>query len=76
MRQSSASASTSVPGRRVAVVQQFPNIITTCAHDVEPVPRDSAELDRLLIHPGIDGRVPSECTGQLKESAHLGARNR
>jgi hypothetical protein len=47
---------------RMAIVQQFEHIISALSHDIEPMPRDSAEFIRLPIHPGVDCRISLDTT--------------
>ena len=47
---------------RMAVMQYFSNIVSTFAHDLKPVVRDSPQVTRMILrmilHPSIDGRIP------------------
>ena len=45
---------------RMTVVQDFSHIVSTRAHDGKPMPRESPQLTRMLLHPGIDGRIPPD----------------
>jgi hypothetical protein len=54
----------------MTVMYQFANIISTLAQDVEQAPRDGPQLARMLIHPGLDGWILLDCTGEPKELVH------
>ena len=43
---------------RMAVMQYFPDIVSTPAHGLKPVARDCTQLTRMFRHPAIDGRIP------------------
>lgn len=55
---------------RVAVMQQLPNIISTLAHDVKPMPRDSPQLTPMLTHPDLNRRVMFDRAGEAQKPAH------
>ena len=54
----------------LVVMHHFAHIITTAAHYVEPVPRDSAEFIRLLVQPGSDYRIAPGRPGEPKDLIH------
>jgi len=51
-------------------MQYFSNIVSTLAHDVKPMPRDSPQLTRMLLHPGIDGWIPLDRIREPKNLIH------
>ena len=51
-------------------MNKFSNIVSTLAHDLEPVVRDSPQVIRMFLHPGIDGRIPFNRAGEPKELIH------
>ena len=57
-------------GGRMTVVQQFSTIFSAPPHELEPLPRDRAQFTGLLIHPGLDRRIPLERTGEPQKAVH------
>jgi len=57
--------------RRMAVMQHFPHIVSTPAHDLKPMPRNFTQLARMLHHPCINGWVSLHRTRESKKLAHL-----
>jgi len=56
---------------RVAVVQQFGDVRSATAHDIEPALRDGAQRPRMILHPEINGGVATDRGGkQHQSSAH------
>ena len=55
---------------RVAVMQQFAYIVSTCADGVEPMACDSAQFTGMLVHPRADCGVSLEGTGEPKNLIH------
>jgi hypothetical protein len=55
---------------RVAIMKQFPNIVTTTAEYTEPMPRNSPELTSVLIHPRIYRWISLHRTGKSHQLAH------
>ncbi len=49
-------------GRGVSVMQQFVHIISTIVNYAKPVPCDSTQFIRTLLHPGTDGGILFDCT--------------
>ena len=49
-------------GRGVSVMQQFVHIISTIVNYAKPVPCDSTQFIRTLLHPGTDGGISFDCT--------------
>ena len=43
--------------RWMPVVQQFPDIVTAAAHDLEPLSRDGTKWSWPLLHPAINSWV-------------------
>jgi hypothetical protein len=56
--------------RGLVVVYDFTHITATVAHDIEPVPRNGAEVAGLLLHPRTDGRIAPDRIGQPKDLVH------
>jgi hypothetical protein len=56
--------------RRMAVMQQLPNVRSTGAHDLKPFLRDHPQFARMLMHPDPDCRVPSDRAWESKKLAH------
>ena len=50
--------------RRMAIMQYFPHIIPTLAHDLEPMLRDRAQFTPMRPHPVLDGWIPLNRTGE------------
>ena len=55
---------------RHAVMQKFSDIVSTLAHGLKPVMRNCPQVTRMFRHPGIDGRIPFNRTGEPKELIH------
>src|SRR5262245_36478145 len=56
---------------RMPVMQHLPHIASTLTHDPKPMLRDFAQFTRMLLYPGIDGRVSLNRARESKELAHL-----
>jgi hypothetical protein len=54
----------------MAIVHDFPHIVATLAHDVEPVARNGCQCSRTDAQPGIDGCIAPDSTRQQKQSVH------
>src|SRR5579883_445630 len=52
-------------GRRVPVMQQFADIVSAGAQDVEPAPRNRAQLVVMRAHPRLNLRIAPNRTRKL-----------
>ena len=52
-----AETSIADAGCGMAVVQEFADVVAEVPHEVEPGPRQAAELERRCLEPAVDGRV-------------------
>ncbi len=57
---------------RVTVVEQLTQVVTTTPHDVEPTSGDGAEVTRVGLKPGVDGRVARHCAREAKDLIRAG----
>jgi len=59
--------------RRMAVMQQLPNVVPAGTHDLEPAPCNRPQLPGMLAHPDLDGWFPLDRTVKPQKSAHFDA---
>jgi hypothetical protein len=43
---------------RAAVMQKLPDLVPALSHHLKPLMRDGSQFTFILLHPGIDGRIP------------------
>jgi len=53
--------------RRMTIMQQFPHILSTLAHNPKPTPRDYTQVPFMPLHPGLDGWITLNRTNEPQE---------
>ena len=56
--------------RRMAIMQQFSHIVSTLTHNLEPMLRDYTQVSCVRLHPGPDGWITLNRTGEPQELIH------
>jgi hypothetical protein len=56
--------------RRMPIVQQFSHIISTLTHNPKPMLRDYTQVPRMRRHPGLNGWITPNRTGEPQELIH------
>src|SRR3954447_14963936 len=52
---------------RTAVMQEFPALVTTFPHHLEPLIRGGSQFICMLGHPRIDGRIPLDSSVEAQQ---------
>ena len=55
---------------RAPVVHQFSHVVTAFPHALEPRAYHRAQVLRLTVEPGLNGRVPLHSSGETEDGAH------
>ncbi len=56
--------------RRMPIMQQFLHIVSTLTHNLKPMLRDYTQVPRMRLHPGLDGWITLNRTGEPQELTH------
>ena len=56
--------------RRMAIMQQFSHVVSALTHNLKPMLRDYPQVPCMCLHPGLDGWITLNRTGEPQQLIH------